>query len=72
IFQTFFTTKSSGTGLGLPIVNQIVEAHDGRIDVKTEANRETVFSLSFPAAPEEMVNQTASDDVKKETHPAHG
>ena len=51
MFKAFFTTKSSGSGLGLSIVNQIVESHNGKIDVKTQANKGSTFILKFPVAP---------------------
>ena len=37
IFNPFFTTKPQGSGLGLAIVRKIVDAHDGRIDVSSDA-----------------------------------
>jgi signal transduction histidine kinase len=45
IFEPLFTTKSSGTGLGLPTVKTIIQQHRGTIDVK---NAPTVFSVSIP------------------------
>lgn len=49
IFEPFFSTKPTGTGLGLPIVYQIVTSHGGTIDVENHQGR-TVFSLRFPVA----------------------
>ena len=47
IFDPFFTTNKNGTGLGLSIVNQIVESHSGEIQVKSEINRGTAFTILF-------------------------
>lgn len=49
IFQPYFTTKSGGTGLGLPTTRRIVEAHQGRLDLHTEVGRGTDFTVVFPA-----------------------
>lgn len=48
IFQVFFSTKPGGSGLGLPTVKKIVEAHGGRIDVESEPARGTRFTISLP------------------------
>jgi len=48
IFDLFFTSKTTGTGLGLPIVKKIVEAHEGTIDVNSKSGRGTEFIISFP------------------------
>ena len=45
IFEPFFTTKGGGTGLGLPIAQQIVERHHGRLEVETSQGRGTVFRI---------------------------
>jgi signal transduction histidine kinase len=48
IFEPFYTTRSDGTGLGLTIVKKIVEQHDGRIEVNSEENKGTQFSIFLP------------------------
>lgn len=56
IFEPFFTTKSSpddsglgGTGLGLPMCREIIEAHRGRLRVESRPGRGTTFTLRLPA-----------------------
>jgi signal transduction histidine kinase len=50
IFNPFFTTKTTGSGLGLPIVRKIVDAHDGRIDLSSEPGRGTRFRVTLPVS----------------------
>jgi len=47
IFNPFFTTKDTGTGLGLTIASQIMQAHGGYIKVHSGEDRGTTFSLYF-------------------------
>jgi PAS domain S-box-containing protein len=48
IFKPFFTTKSSGTGLGLSNAKRIIEAHGGRIDVENRQPSGAYFSIVLP------------------------
>lgn len=48
VFHPYFTTKESGTGLGLPIVERIVSDHQGRIWFETEENIGTTFYIDLP------------------------
>ena len=47
IFNPFFTTKDTGTGLGLTIASQIMQAHGGYIKVHSGEDRGSTFSLYF-------------------------
>jgi len=59
IFEPLFTTKSFGTGLGLPTVRKIVEMHGGTIDVESEADRGTTFVIWLPRQPVAARAETA-------------
>ncbi|MFN7043904.1 MAG: sensor histidine kinase [Flavobacterium sp.] len=48
IFEPKFTTKSSGMGLGLAIIKNIIENYNGTISFETEPNNGTEFLVSFP------------------------
>ncbi len=48
IFDPFFTTKKKGTGLGLMIVQRIVRAHGGRIELESHVGRGTTFRVWLP------------------------
>ncbi|HLO00623.1 MAG TPA: PAS domain S-box protein [Pyrinomonadaceae bacterium] len=48
IWAPFVTTKSTGTGLGLMIAQNIIVAHQGTIDYRTEVGKGTTFRLTLP------------------------
>ena len=52
MFRTFYSTKSQGSGLGLPTVRKIVLAHGGHIACDSEPGRGTRFTISFPVSRE--------------------
>jgi two-component system sensor histidine kinase AtoS len=49
IFKPFFTTKQAGTGLGMAIIQKIIEEHQGKISVESEIGRGTKFTLFLPS-----------------------
>lgn len=66
VFEAFFTTKTGkrrGSGLGLTIVQTIVHDHRGYLDVVTEIEKGTTFSIYFPVS-REKVEVKRSDAVR--------
>lgn len=55
IFVPFFTTRSDGTGLGLPVVQQVALLHDGQVSAQSEPGKGTRIALWLPAQPHEAV-----------------
>jgi two-component system, sporulation sensor kinase E len=67
IFEPFFTTKKMGTGLGLMIVQRIVRAHDGRIELESHVGRGTTFRIWLPLherQPRLLENKTADPAMR--------
>jgi signal transduction histidine kinase len=48
IFNYYYTTKDNGVGLGLPITHRIIEAHGGRLKVKSQVGKGTCMTLTLP------------------------
>ena len=48
LFQPYFTTKPNGHGLGMMIIQGIVRAHNGKIDVDSKRGKGTTISVSIP------------------------
>ena len=48
IFDAFFSTKGSGSGLGLPTARKIIEAHGGSISLQSEPGHGTQFTIKLP------------------------
>lgn len=51
IFDAFYSTKSGGSGLGLPTARRIIEGHGGRMSVQSEPGKGTQFTIELPALP---------------------
>lgn len=55
IFEPFFTTKQEkGTGLGLSVSYKIIQSHNGRIDVESEEDRGTKFTIVLPVSVKQL------------------
>lgn len=50
LFMPFFSTKQNGTGLGLSICYNIIKNHNGAIEVESQTNRGTTFTIKLPFA----------------------
>jgi PAS domain S-box-containing protein len=51
VFEPFFTTRPSGTGLGLTVVKRIVDVHHGETSLRTAGGAGTTFVIRLPVAP---------------------
>ena len=49
VFEPYFSTKKSGTGLGLPTVRRVAEEHGGSLTLQSEVGKGTQFTLRLPA-----------------------
>jgi signal transduction histidine kinase len=56
VFDAFYTTKSSGVGMGLSICRSIIDAHGGRLWADMNASRGAVFRITLPNADKELTN----------------
>ena len=57
IFNAFFSTKGSGSGLGLPTARKIIEAHGGTISLQSEPGHGTQFTIKLPV-PARLADQS--------------
>ncbi len=61
IFNPFFTTKSSGIGLGLSISNRLMQENGGKIEVQSEKGKGSTFSLYFPVPENERLDSWSKE-----------
>ncbi len=62
IFTLFYTTKDTGSGLGLATCLSVVREHGGRIDVVSEEGKGTCFTVYLPATGQEFVAEENEED----------
>lgn len=63
MFDAFYSTKYSGSGLGLPTAKKVIEAHHGKIYVQSEVDRGTQITLEFPIPARLGADVSQSDDA---------
>jgi C4-dicarboxylate-specific signal transduction histidine kinase len=67
VFEAFYTTKSSGVGMGLSICRSIINAHGGRLWAEN-ASRGAVFRFALPGADKELTNSFRLAHLTREPH----
>jgi signal transduction histidine kinase len=56
VFDAFYTTKSSGTGMGLSICRSIIDAHGGKLWAEANEPRGAVFQFTLPGTDDELTS----------------
>ena len=60
VFEAFYTTKTSGMGMGLSICRSIIDAHGGRLWAGVNEPRGAVFQFTLPGAEEEVMDSRSA------------
>jgi signal transduction histidine kinase len=60
VFEAFYSTKSSGVGMGLSICRSIIDAHGGRLWADANEPRGAVFQFTLPGPESELTNPLQS------------
>jgi hypothetical protein len=56
VFDTFYTTKSTGIGMGLSICRSIIDGHGGKLWADANEPRGAVFQFTLPSAENKLMN----------------
>jgi signal transduction histidine kinase len=65
IFDLYFTTKKDGGGVGLAVCQNIIKAHDGRIDFESKKGEGTTFTIMLPIKDPTTIRSTRIKPIKK-------
>jgi signal transduction histidine kinase len=65
IFDLYFTTKKDGGGVGLAVCQNIIKAHDGRIDFESEEGEGTTFTILLPIKDPTTIRSTRIKPIRK-------
>jgi PAS domain S-box-containing protein len=68
VFEAFYTTKSSGVGMGLSICRSIIDAHGGRLWAEANEPRGAVFQFTLPRADRQLTNSFRPAQLTRELH----
>lgn len=63
LYVPFYTTKETGTGIGLSVCKKIIEDHGGKITVKSHANQGTRFRIEIPIVEPLSLNENQHQDL---------
>jgi signal transduction histidine kinase len=67
LFETFYTTKNDGMGVGLSVSRSIIERHDGRLWATRNDGPGATFSFSIPRRADEMASLLSHDAARTST-----
>jgi signal transduction histidine kinase len=70
IFTLYFTTKKTGTGIGLAMAYRVMQLHHGTVDFRSTPGEGTTFDLSLPLLPERLEALIKSRAAETEDSPA--
>jgi two-component system sensor histidine kinase FlrB len=69
VFEPFFTTRASGTGLGLAVVKAVVQGHGGKLSIESSPGQGTTVSISLPIA--SVNNSLPANMMLQRSKPGH-